>query len=139
MLSRYLQGSINDIKALIALTEEDIRDIKEAKHDLLFSRIEEKNNLVSSFELNKSKAHSELSNLLSSVESKPSNLSSVLKSEEMDLISSLKDALNELQEKNLIYARMSLAVGEFYSSLASKIDLNMGGKYSKSSFISCEA
>lgn len=38
MLQTHIQDSIADVQALIAITKEDIEDIKQAKHEAVFAR-----------------------------------------------------------------------------------------------------
>lgn len=44
MSLQFLQGALEDIKALIAITEQDIADIKVANNDAIFARIPQKKN-----------------------------------------------------------------------------------------------
>ena len=50
MITTQLESAIEDIDALVALTKFDIEDIKEAQHDKLSDRLQEKESLISSFE-----------------------------------------------------------------------------------------
>ena len=50
MLSHHLQGALNDLKDLIKITESDIEDIKEAKHDQQFDRLSLKEEKLKGFE-----------------------------------------------------------------------------------------
>ena len=53
MLSYQLQSAIKDLETLIALSLEDIDDIKEAKHNPQFDRLAIKEEKIKSFEQKK--------------------------------------------------------------------------------------
>ena len=49
MSLQFLKDALEDIKALIAITEQDISDIKVANNESIFARIPQKEELTSSF------------------------------------------------------------------------------------------
>jgi hypothetical protein len=98
MLSHYLKTSIEDIENLIELTNKDILDIKEAKHDDIFKRTKIKNDLVKSFENKKSMLDNELIKLVKSSGNKP--LEEILDSSQQDMLEQMKDKLFSLKQKN---------------------------------------
>ena len=42
MSSQFLKDALEDVKALIAITEQDITDIKAANNDAIFARVSQK-------------------------------------------------------------------------------------------------
>ena len=55
MLSYQLQSAIKDLDSLISLSQEDIQDIKEAKHNPQFDRLAIKEEKIKSFEHKKAR------------------------------------------------------------------------------------
>ena len=53
MLSYQLQSAIKDLETLISLSQEDIADIREAKHNSQFDRLSLKEEKIKSFEQKK--------------------------------------------------------------------------------------
>ena len=49
MSLQFLKDALEDIKALIAITEQDISDIKVENNESIFARIPQKEELTSSF------------------------------------------------------------------------------------------
>jgi len=119
MLSHYLKNSIEDIENLIELTQKDILDIKEAKHEVVFSRTKIKNDLIKSFENKKSLLDNELIKLVKNSNNK--SLEEVLNTEERDMLESMKEKLSLLKLKNKEYARFVVTVSEFYNSLLDSV------------------
>ncbi len=119
MLLHYLSSSISDIENLIELTKKDIKDIKEANHELVFERTKIKNDLVKSFENKKSLLDNELIKLVGN--NKDSKLEDILKDKEKTLLNDMKIKLGELKEINKQYAKFVVIVSEFYNTLLDKI------------------
>lgn len=119
MLHNYLRGAVADLESLIELTQLDIEDIKEAKHDEVFSRSNEKQPLILSFENKKNMAQQEIIAIKS--QNPDSDLTSLLDDEASELLGLMRARLEYLKEINSSYARMVLAVSEFYSSLMQRI------------------
>ncbi len=119
MLSHYLKTSIEDIENLIELTNKDITDIKEAKHEDVFKRTKIKNDLVKSFENKKSMLDNELIKLVKSSDNKP--LEEILDSSQQDMLEEMKNKLFILKQKNKEYARFVVTVSEFYNSLLDSV------------------
>ena len=109
MIKNYLENAIKDITKLIDITNKDIEDAKEANHDNISNRVDEKNHLTISFETNKSLLNDELTKL--------PDLASSLSSEEKELLEELKENLKILKEKNKVYAKFVIKLNEFYTSL----------------------
>jgi len=119
MLLHYLTSSVDDIENLIELTKKDIRDIKEANHELVFERTKIKNDLVKSFENKKSLLDNELVKLVE--DKKGLKLEEILGEEEKNLLNKMKTKLNELKETNREYAKFVVIISEFYNSLLDKV------------------
>lgn len=115
MLSNYLQKAIKDINALIELTQQDIHDIKQAKHDNVFEHTKLKNNLIVSFEANKALLDNEL--VLRVKANKTETLAEILSTQESVLLQEMKESLASLRKLNKQYAKFVVSVGEFYNSL----------------------
>lgn len=118
MLQNQLESALDDLERLLQLTNEDIEDIKEAKHEDIFLRIKPKEQLISSFEEKKRDIDYEITKL--SKESSNQPLETLLNETEQNLLEGFKDLLITLKERNRHYARMVLAVSEFYNSLLEK-------------------
>lgn len=119
MLSYQLESAIKDLEALITLSEDDIHDIKEAKHDPQFERLAIKEEKIKSFEQKKAMIDREISKLMTMNPSKP--LDELLDEEQHHQLDSLKKHLSLLREVNQKYAKMVISVGAFYNSLLEKI------------------
>lgn len=119
MLSYQLQSAIKDLESLISLSQEDITDIKEAKHNLQFERLAIKEEKIKSFEQKKAMIDREISKLMTAAPSKP--LTELLDNEQHHQLDSLKEHLSKLREINQQYAKMVLSVGAFYNSLLERV------------------
>ncbi len=119
MLHYYLENAIGDLKSLLEITNQDISDIKEANHDAVFSRAKTKDDLISSFENKKAIIDNEISKLIDKHHNR--NLEELLGDKEQLLLEDLKELLRELKERNKHFARLVLAVSEFYNSLLERI------------------
>ena len=115
MLSHYLESATKDIESIIRLTEDDIKDIKEAKHSNVFERTKLKEDLITSFQTKKSLLDNELLKLVSA--NKGVELSDLLSEEEREGLNAMKIKLADLQKLNKEYARYVITVSEFYNSL----------------------
>lgn len=115
MLHKYLGSAIDDLHALLAITAQDIEDIQEAKHDDIFSRTKTKDDLINSFENKKNLIDSEILKLTQIYPQTP--LPELLDERASELLGELRAALENLKEQNRRYARIALAVSEFYNSL----------------------
>ncbi len=119
MINHYLKSSIENIEKLIALTLDDIKDIKQANNDAIYKRTKIKDEVISIFESQKSLLDSELVKLMNN--NKDKELSELLGSDEKESLELLKSKLQELHKLNKKYARLVIAVNEFYTSLFDKI------------------
>ncbi|MDR1451794.1 MAG: hypothetical protein LBI57_05650 [Helicobacteraceae bacterium] len=119
MIAKELKTVGETLDKLIAITELDLTDIKAAKHNEIFSRVQTKDKLVSLFEAQKGSLDRAISAVMS--RSPNADLLSVIGQEERDLLERLKNSLIALHKLNKRFASMSLTIGEFYSSLLSAI------------------
>ena len=119
MLSHYLEISIKNIDDLIELTDKDILDIKDAKHNDIFKRTKIKNDLIVSFENKKSMLDNELIKLVK--QNKNSSLEEVLNDSDQKMLEKMKDRLFVLKHRNKEYARFVVTVSEFYNTLLDSI------------------
>ncbi len=118
MLTRHLENAIKEVGVLITLTEDDILLIKDAKHDELAQKAQEKHHAVLSFETTKSLLNHELSKL---AQSNDGALDGVLSAEEEALLEAFKERLGALKSINLRYSKIVLSVNEFYSTLFNRM------------------
>lgn len=140
MSSQFLKDALEDVKALIAITEQDITDIKAANNDAIFARVSQKEELVASF-VKKKEAYAQ------SIETKlrenyPNATISDLTYEDKqkllgeganEVTADLHDNLEKLKKLNSHFGKISLAVSEFYNSLLKNILSVEDEGYKKSS------
>ena len=119
MIEHYIKNGIKNIEDLISLTKEDIEDIKQANNDAIYKRTKIKDEIIGIFETQKSLLDNELVKLMKKNEKK--ELSELLSSSELESLQTLKIKLQELREINKKYARLVVAVNEFYTTLFDKI------------------
>ncbi len=119
MLSHYLKTSVEDIDNLIELTNKDIVDIKEAKHEKIFQRAKIKRDLIKSFENKKSMLDNELLKLVKASNNIP--LEEILNDSQQEMLEKMKEKLLSLKQKNKEYARFIVVVSEFYNSLLDSV------------------
>lgn len=129
MITKQLKSAIEDIDALIALTKSDIEDIKEAHHDKLSNRLEDKERLISSFEHKKTLLNCELLKLTQSHQGK--SIDQILSDDEADTLTLFKEKLASLKSVNKDYAKFVATISEFYNSLIDKMFTLEGNGYEK--------
>lgn len=141
MLQNFLNGAIRDIGTLTEITSKDIADIKQAKHDELFKRNRDKDELIASFENKKMLIDNEISKLAQKNPGKKPD--EFLDDKAKELLQILQTSLLELKKVNKKYAKMVLAVSEFYNSLLDRLIPRESSGYQeinrKASFIKIEA
>jgi len=119
MLEHYIDKAIDEINNLISLTEADIEDIKEAKHQSMFNRIKTKEHSLVSFGNYKSLIDNSIRSLM---EKNPSqNLETLLGENIQNKLDLMRERLEKLHEVNRYYAKFVVTVGEFYNSLYEEI------------------
>ena len=119
MLSHHLRGALKDLKELVELTQADIDDIKEAKHDNQFDRLSLKEEKISSFENKKAIIDYEISVLIN--KNPNSDLSSLISDEQHKLLDELKVELSNLHKINKRYAKLVLVVSNMYNSFLEQL------------------
>lgn len=119
MLSFQLQSAIKELDTLIALSLEDIENIKEAKHNPQFDRLSIKEEKIKSFEQKKAMIDHEISKLMTQEPVKP--LSELLDEDQHQQLETLKLRLSTLRTVNQQYAKMVLSVGAFFNTLLERI------------------
>jgi hypothetical protein len=119
MLTHHLQGALTDLRDLIKITEEDIADIKEAKHDTQFERLAIKEEKIKSFESKKSMIDHEISCLMSA--NPDVDLPDLLNEAQHNDLSELKVELSNLRDVNKHYSRLVLTVSNMYNNFLEKL------------------
>ncbi|ECO7370853.1 flagellar protein FlgN [Campylobacter coli] len=124
MLKQRLDEVNAILTKLIELTQEDIENIKIAKHDTVASSVEEKNKLISEFSAAKKRLDSALVELNNS---STKGLSELLDEEDKQKLDELKKNLQTLHTTNKEYAKFVLIVKDFLDGLVNKMfDMNDG-------------
>lgn len=119
MLPTYLNGAISDLNALIELTKLDNTDIQSAKHELIFERLEAKNNLIAAFEDKKALIDQEMKLLCSKHPNKA--LQDLLDDDIRALLDSMRAHLVTLKDINAHYAQSVFAVADFYNGFIQRL------------------
>lgn len=119
MLTHYLQKANEILSDLIETTKSDIKDVKNADHNGVFSRVKIKEELVKSFENHKSLIDNEIGKLAQN--SKSDSLEGILNDDQQKLLDEMREKIKTLQSENKHFATIVIAVSEFYSSLLNKI------------------
>ena len=119
MLSHHLQSALEDLRDLIAITESDIEDIKQAQHDPQFDRLTLKEEKLKSFEAKKAMIDHEIALL---VQQNPNTqLPDLLSQEQHQLLDDLKTELNNLKDINRKYAKFVLVVSNLYNDFLERL------------------
>lgn len=137
----YLKEALEDVNALIAITKQDIEDIKASNHEAIFSRVSQKEELSKSFTHKKESYAKSLEIRLKELfpnkgieELSIEDKQKVLGEDSSKYTSALHDSLEELKNLNHHFGRMALAVSEFYDSLLKQIFPSQERGYKKSTF-----
>ncbi|EOF7236300.1 flagellar protein FlgN [Campylobacter coli] len=124
MLKQRLDEVNAILTKLIELTQEDIENIKIAKHETVASSVEEKNKLIAEFSTAKKRLDSALVELNNS---STKGLSELLDEEDKQKLDLLKKNLQTLHVTNKEYAKFVLIVKDFLDGLVNKMfDMNDG-------------
>ncbi|HEC1736030.1 TPA: flagellar protein FlgN [Campylobacter coli] len=124
MLKQRLDEVNAILTKLIELTQEDIENIKIAKHETVVSSVEEKNKLIAEFSAAKKRLDSALVELNNS---STKGLSELLDEEDKQKLDLLKKNLQTLHTTNKEYAKFVLIVKDFLDGLVNKMfDMNDG-------------
>jgi len=119
MLSHHLQSALKDLRSLIAITESDINDIKDAKNDAQFERISLKEEMLKSFENKKAMIDHEISSLMTQNPQK--DLPELLTEDQHGYLGELKEELSKLREVNKHYAKLVLVVSNLYNNFLERL------------------
>ncbi len=119
LLTYHLDEALKDLADIIAMTQQDIADIKEAKADTQFERLPLKEEKIAAFESKKAMIDHEISKLMTQNPGTP--LPDLLDNEQHIKLDELKTKLNTLKEINQKYARMVLAVSTLYNEFLEQI------------------
>ncbi|ARJ55999.1 flagellar export chaperone FlgN [Campylobacter cuniculorum] len=125
MLKEHLDEVNAILDKLIALTEEDLENIKIAKHESVAPNVEKKNKLITEFVNAKKKLDLSLVQLNNS---STKGLSEMLDEEDKNKLDILKKNLQTLYTKNKEYAKLVLIVKDFLDGLIDKMfDIHSNG------------
>lgn len=130
MLSYHLETAVNDLEQLVKMSEQDIEDIKLAKHTNQFERHKIKEDTLTSFETKKAMIDHEISKLMT--QNPDVSLDKLLDEDENRYLQNLKGALASLRDVNKKYAKMVLAVSSFYNTLLERLVPTEMNGYTKS-------
>jgi len=119
MLTLFLNDALSELNNIVLLTQQDIEDIKLAKHDPQFERSKVKMECITKFEHKKSLLDNEIAKIVSNNPDK--DFTQLLSDDDFNKLDQLKATLQELKSLNKRYAKMVLAVSEFYNTLLDKI------------------
>jgi hypothetical protein len=119
MLSYHLESAVKDLDQLVKISEQDIEDIKLAKHQDQFERRKLKEDTISSFENKKAMIDHEISKLMT--QNPDVALDELLNEDENSSLQNLKASLATLREVNQKYAKMVLSVSSFYNTLLERL------------------
>ncbi|MGZ5208561.1 MAG: hypothetical protein ACXWB0_06030 [Sulfuricurvum sp.] len=119
MLSFQLQSAIKELDTLIALSLEDIENIKQAEHNPQFDRLSIKEEKIKSFGHKKTMIDYEIGKLMTNDPLKP--LSELLDNDQHQQLEIFKERLARLRLVNQQYAKMVLSVGAFFNTLLEKV------------------
>lgn len=119
MLEHHLHSATKDLQDLIAISQSDIEDIRLARHDDQFARLEMKAERLKSFEAKKAMIDHEISKKMSA--NPQMGLSELLSPQEQQALEKLKSNLAALREVNQHYAKMVASVGAFYNALLERV------------------
>lgn len=114
MIEHYLDESIEILDKLITLTQEDIANIKAAKHASVEQSVQQKNELIQAFENTKKQLDN---NLFKLSDNGNKNLAEVLTDKDKEKLGEFKQRLKDLQIKNKEYAKLVLVVKNYFDGL----------------------
>jgi len=119
MLSHHLQGALEDLRDLIAITEADIEDIRAAQHDPQFERLSLKEEKLKSFEAKKAMIDHEIALLIQ--QNPDTQLPDLLTQDQHKLLDDLKIELTNLKDVNKKYAKFVLIVSNLYNDFLERL------------------
>ena len=132
MLSHHLKGALADLRDIIDITNLDINDIKEAKHDQQFDRLPLKEEKLKSFESKKAMIDHEISSLM--ITSPGVELPELLNKTQHESLGELKVELSNLREVNKKYAKFVLSISNLYNKFLERlVPTEMDGYHKRAS------
>jgi hypothetical protein len=127
MLIKTLNQTLKVLNELIALTNEDINNIKLAEHEKVFANTEKKEKLALEF----SQLKSEIDAILVS-RNKP--LEEIFSEEEEKLFNEFREKLFEFNTLHKRFSKLALSVANFYNTLLNQIHHGESINYKNESF-----
>lgn len=118
MIEHHLSESIAILDKLIALTQEDIANIKVAKHGSVEQSVQQKSELIKNFQSTKKRLDDDLIKLS---DGGKKNLSQILSTTDKEQLGEFKKKLKILHDKNKEYAKLVLAVKNYFDGLVNAI------------------
>lgn len=118
MIEHHLSQSIAILDKLIALTQEDIANIKAAKHTSVEQSVQQKTELIKEFQSTKKCLDDDLIRLS---DGGKKNLAQILTDKDKEQLSEFKKKLKVLQEKNKEYAKLVLVVKNYFDGLVNAL------------------
>lgn len=114
MIEQHLNESIKILDKLITLTQDDIANIKAAKHGSVEQSVLQKNELIKAFQSTKKSLDDDLVRLS---DNGKKNLAEILSDEDKEKLGEFKKRLKILHEKNKEYAKLVLVVKNYFDGL----------------------
>lgn len=118
MIEQHLNESIEILDKLITLTEDDIANIKAAKHGSVEQSVLQKNELIKAFQNTKKCLDDDLIKLS---DNGKTNLAQILTDKDKEQLGEFKKRLKILHEKNKEYAKLVLVVKNYFDGLISTL------------------
>ncbi|MEO1924046.1 MAG: hypothetical protein ABGX25_05990 [Nautiliaceae bacterium] len=114
MLINTLQETINVLNKLIEITNEDLKNIKEANHEEVFKNIKTKEQLAYKFNQLKK-------NIDQILVQRNRPIEEIFNKEEENLFNLFREKLNIFYEQHKKFSKMAISVANFYNALNSQI------------------
>ncbi len=130
MLKQILISTNNNLDKLIDITKQDIDDIKEANHDVLFERNQIKDKIVQEFISQKN----QIDTILLKRSESGLSLENMLSNEESNLFDEFKLKLQNFHNIHKKFSKMALLVANFYNNLTNRVnqtEVDIGYKMSQ--------
>jgi 23S rRNA maturation-related 3'-5' exoribonuclease YhaM len=120
MLTQTLQSINNILDKLIDITNQDIKDIKQANHEPLFERNSQKEELINQF----GDLKSQIDSVLVERSQRGFTLENMFNEQEDKLFEEFKTKLQKFHTIHTKFARLAYAVSNFYNVLVNKLSGN---------------
>lgn len=119
MFKNDIDYAISLLNQLLEVTNKDIENIKNAKHDQVDDSVKLKNDLIKKFEATKISIDNDLFAMLNAKEG--ADLASILDDDDKNKLNEFKNLLKLLQEKNRQYAKYVALIKEYFTSLTKEM------------------